>query len=240
MPNAQHHRGAHPEDKTLFTNGAVQVLRTASEEAAWLLDRGYAANSVLDVVGRRHQLHARQRLALQRSMCSERARERRVAKEMAATCVQGETLAIDGFNLIIGLEVALSGGLLLRGMDGALRDLAGLRGSYHPVEETEGALSILGDLVDELAIERAEFYLDSPVSNSGRLRARILDRAQSWERAAAVELVANPDRALIGRPCVVSSDSGVIDAARSWFNLLSYAVATRIRAAWVIELGPPG
>lgn len=204
-----------------------------------MLDRGYAADSVLDVVGRRHQLHARQRLALQRSMCSGRARERRVAKEMPASRISGETLAIDGFNLIIGLEVALSGGLLLRGTDGALRDLAGLRGSYHPVEETEGALSILGDLVDELAIERAEFYLDSPMSNSGRLRARILDRAQSWAKGASVELVANPDRVLMGRQCVVSSDSSVIDAAGSWFNLLAYALARRIQAAWVIEIAPP-
>ena len=34
----------------------------------------------------------------------------------------------------ITLEVALSGGLLLQGIDDALRDLAGLSGSYRPVD----------------------------------------------------------------------------------------------------------
>ena len=205
-----------------------------------MLDRGYAVSSVLDVVGRRHRLHARQRLALQRSMCSGHAREARVSKELTAGRVRGETFAIDGFNLMIGLEVALSGGLLLRGTDGALRDLAGLRGSYHPVEETDRALSILGDVIEELAIERAEFYLDKPVSNSGRLRARILQCAEGWQGVVSVELVADPDRVLVGRQCVVSSDSCVIDAAGSWFNLLAYAVATRIDGAWVVDVGVQG
>lgn len=137
MPHAQHHRGAHPEDRQLFTASTCEVLRLACEEAGWLLDRGYASNSVIDVVGRRHQLHARQRLALQRSMCSQGASQARKKKQLDVHGVRNGTLQIDGFNLIIGLEVALSGGLLLRGADGALRDLAGLRGSYHPVDETE-------------------------------------------------------------------------------------------------------
>ena len=49
------------------------------------------------------------------------------------------TLLVDGFNLIITIEVALSGGLVLDCADGTVRDLAGLRGSYHPVDETDGA-----------------------------------------------------------------------------------------------------
>jgi hypothetical protein len=237
VPNAQHHRGAHPEDASLFSPDAVQLIRLACTEAAWLLDRGYAVNSVLDVVARRHQLRSRQRMALQRSMCSRQSREARIAKALQAGDVRGETLEIDGFNLIIGLEVALSGGPLLRGMDGALRDLAGLRGSYRPVEETELALDILGTLLDDLAIVQMHFYLDRPVSNSGRLKARILERARGWTAPASVELVANPDRQLNGHRCVVSSDSGVIDAADSWFNLLAYIIETRIKVAWVLEVG---
>ena len=133
MPHSQQHRGAHPEDRQLFTLRTSSVLRVACEEAVWLLDHGYTPNSVIDVVGRRHQLHARQRMALQRSMCSTNARQTRKNKQIDIAEIRDAILLIDGFNLIISLEVALSGGVLLRGAGGALRDLAGLRGSYHPV-----------------------------------------------------------------------------------------------------------
>ncbi len=237
MPHAQQHRGAHPEDRHLFTLRSSGVLRLACEEAAWLLDRGYTPNSVIDVVGRRHQLHARQRMALQRSMCSTNARQSRKNKQIGVAEIRDATLLIDGFNLIIGLEVALSGGLLLRGADGALRDLAGLRGSYHPVEETDVALALLGEILDGLGTKATRFYLDSPVSNSGKLKARIIERARGWKQNAEVELVANPDRLLKNQFCVVSSDSVVLDEAGSWFNLLDFAVSSKIGTAWILELG---
>ena len=43
-------------------------------------------------------------------------------------CAKDNCLFIDGFNLIITLEVALSGSSVLLGKDQVLRDLAGLRG----------------------------------------------------------------------------------------------------------------
>jgi hypothetical protein len=221
----------------LFTPTTIEVLRLACEEAAWLLGRGYTSNSVIDVVGRRHQLHARQRLALQRSICSEGARQARARKQVDAIRVRDKTLQIDGFNLIIGLEVALSGGPLLRGADGALRDLAGLRGSYHMVEETDAALILVGEILDDLSAKAARFYLDSPVSNSGRLSSRIVERACRWKQPVEVELVANPDRLLKHQFFVVSSDSVVLDESGSWFNFLDYAINSKIDSAWIVELG---
>jgi hypothetical protein len=237
MPNRQNHRGAHPEDRRLFSESQIGKLRIANEEALFLLGRGYAATSVLDVVGRHHQLEARQRLALQRCMCSDAQRRERGAHRVEPAHVRDRALYIDGFNLIIGLEVALSGGLLLRGSDGALRDLAGLRGSYHPVVETERALELLGDVADELRPARMLALLDAPVSNSGRLKTRILEHATRWSCPMDVELVPNPDRELIARELVVSGDSVVIDTAASWVNLLDHVVRTRLPESWVVDLG---
>ena len=237
MPQRQNHRGVAPEDRRLFAPAEVEKLRLGGEEASYLLGRGYAPSSVLDVVGRRHQLEARQRLALQRSMCSPQQREGRAARRVEPDGVRGNRLAIDGFNLNIGLEVALSGGQLLRGTDGALRDLAGLRGSYHLVAETDTALELLGSLFEELGPSEARFLLDSPVSNSGRLRALILQHAARWPLPTTVELAQNPDRELAGQHLVVSGDALVLDTAASWLNLLEHAVATRVRQAWVVDLG---
>jgi len=236
MPQRQQHRGPHPDDRRLFTPEEVGKLAQALEEAAYLLGRGYAKPSVLDVVGRRHELEARQRLALQRTMCGEAERRARLARCLPLEAARGGVLEIDGFNLIIGLEVAISGGLLLRAPDGALRDLAGLRGSYHTVQETELALELLGEVLSTTPPLRVRVLLDRPVSNSGRLREKILARAEAWPFDVDVELVADPDRELAGKELVVSGDSLVLDTAASWVNLLDHAVRTRLPEAWVADL----
>jgi hypothetical protein len=235
MPHRQQHRGAHPEDARLFAPERVATLAIALEEAEYLLERGYTETSVVDVVGRRHALEARQRLALSRMMCSTSARLARAERQLPLEAASDRVLEIDGFNLVIGLEVAISGGPLLRGADGAFRDLAGLRGSYHPVLETDRALELVGELLAPVGPRLVHVLLDRPVSNSGRLRAKIAEHAAGWSFPVEVELVADPDRDLVGRELVVSGDSLVLDGALSWVNLLGRALDARLPEAWIVD-----
>ena len=76
--------------------------------------------------------------------------------------VPGKEVHIDGFNIIITLEIALSGSTLLKCMDGTIRDLAGLRGTYRIIGKTHEAIRLLLCRLKELEAERAVFYLDSP------------------------------------------------------------------------------
>jgi hypothetical protein len=237
MPHTLQHRGAHPEDPELFSVPALVTLREAVTDCVYLLDRGYTPDSTLDVVGRRYSLRTRQRIALRRAICSSLQKQQRERTRRELANVRGQRVEIDGFNLIIGLEVALSGGVLLRCCDSALRDLAGLRGTYHLVTETDAALALLGDVFNEVQPSAVRVLLDRPVSNSGRLKARILEHAEAWPLSVEVELVANPDRELVGRSCVVSSDSAVLDSAASWVNLLGWLVQQRLANAWVVHLG---
>ena len=236
MPHSQRHRGAHPEDGELFAPAPVETLQQAVEQAVYLLDHGYAASSVLDVVGRRHELRVRQRVALQRCICSSEQRRVRQSKLVPATAVRGKRLAIDGFNLIISLEVALSGGVLLRGHDRAIRDLAGLRGTYRPVTETHLALELLGRILCGLAPSALDIWLDQPVSNAGRLRGLIVDHAMAWVCPVSVIVAKNPDRELFKRECVVTSDSNILDHVTSWVNLLAFAIQDQIPTAWLVDL----
>jgi hypothetical protein len=235
MSNTQHHRGAHPQDKELFTIKTQSILLNACEEAMYLLDRGYKQDTVLNVVSQHHELRVRQRTALQRSICTtDQARSRR-AREIPATSLCQSNLLIDGFNLIITIEVALSGGLLLRGIDGAYRDLAGLRGSYHTVDETETALKLIGNTFDELQIASVCFYLDQPVSNSGRLKQLILENAPKWHTVTDVKLARNPDRELFDKGYVISSDSLVLDHAKSWINFTEFLIRCKLTNTWVLD-----
>lgn len=237
MPHAQHHRGAHPEDARLFAAAALPRVRAAATEIAYLSSRGYPLEPALNFVGGHHQLEARQRLAIRRTACSEAQRHGRAARLVPLELAAGGPLHIDGFNLIITLEVALSGGLLLQGIDGALRDLAGLSGSYRPVDETEQALRLLGRGLHALGVPAVQILLDAPVSNSGRLRARVMEHAASWSLPVEVTLHPDVDRALIGRERVVSSDSAVLDACASWLNLGAWLVQDAVPQAWRVDLG---
>ena len=112
-PDKRRHRGAHPSDERLFAPENLDALRTAVSELSWLLGRGYQSKSALKLVGDRHNLRERQRLAVARAACSDEARAARLARETGASKVEGAELIVDGFNLIITLEAALGGGVLV-------------------------------------------------------------------------------------------------------------------------------
>jgi hypothetical protein len=228
-------RGPHPDDARAFGADQLPRLHAAAQEMAWLVDRGYPRASSLTFVGDHHQLSARQRMALERGVCSAGEYRRRAAREEDPEDVAGRTLLVDGFNLIVTLEVALAGGLVLGCADGAFRDIAGVRGTYRPIRETEEAIDRLGVALASLRVARTLIYLDSPVPSSGKLRGRILEHAQGWSCFVDVQLVKNPDAALAGARHVVSADGPVMEASASWFNL-GGRILERLAGAWIVRL----
>ncbi len=145
-----------------------------------------------------------------------------------------DTIYIDGFNLIITLEVALSKGTLIRGSDGCIRDLAGLRGTYRIIDKTSEAIRLIASALEKLQIAKATFYLDSPVSNSGMLKTRILD--YDWKFEVEVELVPNTDRVLAEKDRVVTGDSIVLNKCKGWFNLGTRIVEEYVDNPWIVDL----
>ena len=79
-------------------------------------------------------------------------------------------LLLDGYNVLTTIEAALSGGVVLACRDGCYRDMASIHGTYRKVEETPPALMLIGKIAAELGVASCLWYLDSPVSNSGRLK----------------------------------------------------------------------
>jgi hypothetical protein len=231
----QRHRGPHPDDARLFA-ARLDVLRRAADEVVWLLGRGYSMESAVRVVGDHHQLEARQRLALTRSCCSDAARDARRAKLLESNTMRESAVSIDGFNLIVTLEVALGGGVLLESRDGCLRDLAGLRGSYHVLDETEHAIGLVRDALESLGVRTAEIFLESAVSNAGRLRGMIEQAMTASSVACTVTLVRDADPLLAEREFIVSADAAILDRAVSWFNLARWIVERHVSDAWRVVM----
>jgi len=218
-------RGFQDDDDKFFSPQQVDKLKTAQEELQFLLSRGYPIKSAGTFAGNHHQLTSRQILAVVRSTSSPQSLENRAKKRLSPENLTGQTVNIDGFNLIIGLEVALSNGMLFAGQDGCIRDLAELRGTYRLLPQTETAVRIIYDTLLKLKVSKAVFYLDEPVSNSGRLKTTIYDI--DWrDIQCEVQIIRSPDAALKLLPYVVTSDSIILNECESWFNMTEYIFKT--------------
>ena len=215
-------RGLLPDDDSAFSSKAVEKIRKACADLQYLLDQGYPSKSAATFTGNHYQLSARQSLAMTRSTSPTQAVSARKSKELAPDALNGQTVYIDGFNLIITLEVALSDGLLIRANDGTIRDLADLRGSYRILPQTLTAIEFTKDCLHALGVAKAVVLLDTPVSNSGRLKTQFYET--EWNLELDVQLDKNPDTVLKTLPYVISADSVILDHCISWFNMVSYII----------------
>jgi hypothetical protein len=234
----QIHRGAASEDPVLFAAAQLPVLRAAAAEFCWLLDREYAPRSALELVGNRHSLAARQRMAISRHACSACEAQRRSERLLDLSELRGRELWIDGYNVLTLIESALSGGVVLWCRDDCCRDIAGIHRRYRKVSETLPALQLVGETVEALGASLGRWWLDKPVSNSGRLKKIISEtaRANGWKME--VELAFSPDHALSRTENPVATSDGIIlDRCRAWVNLARHVITERIPGARVIDLG---
>jgi hypothetical protein len=231
------HRGAHPKDQLLFAAATLPALRRCVADLSWLLSRGYAAAASLKLVGDHFALKERQRLALARASCSDQQRESRERTRLPLESINGQDLLIDGFNIIVTTEAALSGGVLLRCRDDCVRDMSSVHGSYRSVAETDEAIRLIGEILLGAEPASALWLLDQPVSNSGRLAQRIREVAAEHNWPWNVEVVMNPDKILQSSDqIVVTSDSNILDSVKGWINLGEMLVTQRLPEAWIVDL----
>ncbi|MGD0551372.1 MAG: DUF434 domain-containing protein [Sedimentisphaerales bacterium] len=238
MPDKRTHRGQHPADEKLFGEVWIPDIRRAVADYSLLLSKGYAEKSSLKLVGDRFTLTERQRLAVMRSACSDEQRASRRSRQLEISKIAGQVIAIDGYNVLITIEAAMSGGLIFRGRDGCCRDLASIHGTYRRVSETQPAIELIGGFLQQTGISQALWLLDSPVSNSGRLKTLLRELVEKSNWKWEIDLVTSPDAALIkGEKIVASSDSVILDKCSKWVDLTGEIIKNQIPAAKMIDLG---
>src|SRR5689334_5096721 len=97
-------------DHLLFgTPEAQNNLLQALEDMHYLLSRNYPPKASLALVGNRYQLVQRQLQALQGMSASAEEISKRKVKELSPAALKDQTIFLDGFNVLIILETALSG-----------------------------------------------------------------------------------------------------------------------------------
>lgn len=222
-------RGYVPDDERNFSLESIEKLRVASRHVLYLINEGYDLKQASTFVGNHFLLSERQRLAVMRSLATAEQLAMRKAKLLTAAEAAGRDVWIDGFNTVITLEVLKCDSILFSCMDGTVRDLASLRGTYRIIPETEDAVRLLFDSLEEMEIHSATVLLDQPVSNSGRLKALIAELAVEYPFALDIQIQKDVDRELYEKENVISSDSIILDRCLSWINLAALCMERQNR-----------
>ncbi|MBW2509334.1 MAG: DUF434 domain-containing protein [Deltaproteobacteria bacterium] len=240
MGDSRRHRGPHPGDRQMFSAEALPRLQAAVADLSWLRTRNYTEASAIKLVGDRYQLRGRQRVAVGRCACAEEKRESRAMRALRPGDIAGETLVIDGLNVITTIEVALGGGVLLIGRDQCMRDMASFHGSYRLVRETERAVEILISIIDSMKPTETVVYVDRPVSNSGRLAELIRNVAAGAASRVIAQTADGVDETLKNvRAVVATADSAILDVCERWLNLARIAVErhrSELGPIWLLDL----
>ena len=159
-------------------------------------------------------------------------RHRRAAKELA-----GQRLELDGLNVLTTVEAALSGGVLLECRDETVRDMASVHGSYRLVEETPAAIEAIGEYLEKLKVDSVDWWLDAPVSNTGKLKTCLLRHAEKRGWHWNVKLDHNVDARLRTTPQIVcSADSVILDHCTQWYSLAREVVDRLPGDRWRVPL----
>lgn len=211
-------RGYFPSDEKEFSGEAVEKLYKAGCDLYYLINQGYNIKGASVFVGNHYLLSERQRLAVVRAISSKENIKIRQDKEIKGS-LENKIVNIDGFNTIITLEVAFSNSLLLKCMDGTVRDLAALRGTYRLIDKTDLAIIKIGEMLEKNKIKKAVFYLDAPISNSGNLKKRILELLSTFNFEVEVDNINNVDSTLETLDNVITSDAIILDKCKGWINL---------------------
>ncbi len=230
------HRGAAPGDALFFDENRLGRLREAVCDLSWLLIRGYRAGAAVTFVGNRYQLSTRERRAIVHVASDGAAR---TLPETFDT-LKDDNVCIDGFNLLITLETALGGGIVLPGMDGCYRDIADIRGSYSLRIETEAAVELALETLKAAGVAEAVWLFDRPVSNSGRLAKLVNETAEKLgipARAGTADRVDSRIKACDG--VAVTADSDILSHTKRWFDLAGWIITRRIKDANIVDLRCP-
>lgn len=229
-------RGYHEEDEKLFNAENMDKISRCAYETAFLLERGYPLKSAVTISSNHRLLNERQRNAMARMTACPYRLSLRKAHQLTAL-EPGCTVNIDAFNAVVIMETALSHSVLMKCMDGCIRDLSGLSGTYAIIQVTDPAIDHILHKLIELQVGKAVFWIDSPVSNSGRLKTHIAERAEQLSFPIDIRMVHNADTELKKLDHVISGDSEIIEQCQSWYNLYPELIRD-LEDPWVVEEHP--
>jgi hypothetical protein len=210
----------------------MPLLLQAAADFRYLLNRGYPRQASLSLVGNRYALPRPARQLLHRGVFADAVAQARRAKLKPLSALPGQPLALDGHNVLITLESALQGRMLVAADDGFIRDIAQLSRAYRDSPATRHALTLLAACLSRHRLGPLTILYDAPMKKSGELaeqtRRLFADRGLNAEARA----VPVPERELlVFAGAVATSDTHLIDAKDLIVDLAGEIIRQELAAA---------
>ncbi len=208
-----------------------EKLKEAATDYRFLLDKSYPQKATIKLVGDRYQLSSYERSVLYRGVSDRRSallRRSKIRKDPGTG-----PLHIDTYNILFTIGNYLSGRPVYLSDDGVLRDTGELRGRFGNKKIFERSLGLLEDFMTGHRNLEYHFFLDAPVSNSGRLAFRINTFMSANGINGTAMTVNSPDHELVqaGSGVVCTSDSVIMTGVKSGiFDLAGYILSSRFSA----------
>lgn len=223
------------DSEITFDDAAIERLRLAAEEVAWLTGRGYALGDVGEIVAKHHGLSEAHRAALARGTCSEPQYRRRAARELEAEDIARRPLSIDAVDAIGTIEAALAGRPVLQTLDGTVRAFGVDRSMYNAGKFADDAIDRVLAGAKELKPSLLRFLIDDRAPGAADLDARIQARIKATKTKGETVRVPDALKALRKEKQIVTGDADTLDACGAWFNLVGQIVQ-RVPDAKIIRL----
>jgi hypothetical protein len=199
------------------------AFAAAARDYRMLLDKEYPVDASLKLVGDRYRLSHNGRMMLYRGILSRSASQINLAK-LVRVSWEGAELGIDGYNVLFTLTNYLHGHPMFIATDGFLRDVGGAHGRIADHRGFERMAEVVAEMLSQLNLGKVTFFLDAPVSSSGKQAAFLREAFARCSVNAEVrlengvdhflacwegELIATADSAIIAR-----TSAHVFDLAR--------------------------
>jgi len=213
------------------------ALQEAAKDFHYLLNRGYPRKASLELVGNRYNLAFDRRNLLHRGIFSDSDAKARKERQVSLRSLHRKNLAIDGYNVLITIESALSGRPLISSNDGFIRDISGLSGNFRKTKTTDEAIQRILDALREAKPRHALFLFDAPISKSGLLAREIREILKDENLSGDARAVKVPEKTLIGFPGIVAtSDTAIIDQSPRVMDLAGHVIRNRIKPGSLLKL----
>ncbi|MDD5616566.1 MAG: DUF434 domain-containing protein [Candidatus Methanoperedens sp.] len=199
-------------------------LVNAASDIRFLLDRGYPQKSAVGFVCAHYRLDVKSRYLLSRTVLAREMAERRQAKFLPCEKIEGSSIVIDGYNIIIGMESILEKKAYLCD-DGVIRDVKGAFRNFKVSSNTEEAVRFIFVFLEEMKPENVVFLFDAQISRSGMLAGRLREKLAEAGLRGEARTSRHVDHDL--KRCgeiVASSDGVIIDEVERVVNFLRCVV----------------
>jgi len=182
----------------------------AAKDYKYLLNRGYSYLGALELVTSRYLLSKEERALLYRCIHPDIEVNEIRMKYIKPDGISGETLIVDGYNVLITIASAIEGRCLYICDDGFVRDLRSTYIKNFATPSITESIEVLANYLLEIRPKKVIIYLDKNVSKSKQHKYQLSVKMREKGIPADVNLAEKTDTIVIVSQGIISTSDILI------------------------------